>query len=193
MTVLENGETWGVYTSGGYIVGALTGNTTTSGSHDLQGNGKDFNLLAGTVTPGSYSGTFSAKDHVSVKLSNGTTFTGNYRPFYDQPASLTELAGTFSGQVATGSGSGYGLITISSSGAISIPEDRGCKSSGTVKPRASGKNVFDLSVTFSGSTCVLGNGTTVRGIAVYDNVGRSLLGLALNGAKSDGFIYFGTK
>ena len=193
LAVLENGETWGAYTSGDYIVGALAGNTTTSGLHDLQGSGKDFNLVAMTVTPGTYSGTFSAKDHVSVKLSNGTTFTGSYSPLYDQPASLTQLAGTFYGQAATGAGTGYGSITISPSGVIAIPEDRGCRSSGTAKPRTSGKNIFDLSVTFSGSTCVLGDGTTVRGIALYDSANQSLLGLALNGAKSDGFIYFGNK
>ena len=53
--------------------------------------------------------------------------------------------------------------------------------------------MYDVTVTFQGSTCALGNGATVHGIAVYDSTQRSLSALAVNGAKTDGFIYSGRK
>lgn len=191
--VLENGDTWGVYTTpGGSILGALVGSTASSGGN-LSGSGKEFDLYYRTVTPDTYSGTYVAGERISATLSNGTSFTGSYVPSYDEPASLTELAGTYFGAVATGSGEGYAPISISSSGAVSIPEDRGCRSSGTAKPRSSGKNIFDVSITFNGSSCVLGNGATVRGIAFYDATNRSLISLAVNNSQTDGLIFYGQK
>lgn len=193
LAVLENGDTWGYYANGGYLVGALAGNTTSSGSQ-LSGSGKDFNLLSRTVTSGNYSGTFSARKSISVTLSDGTTFTGNYDARYDQPASLAALAGSFSGQGATGTTSAISApIAITSSGTVTMPAVSGCSASGTVAPRASGKNIFDMTVTFNGSTCALGNGAVAKGVAFYDSTSRTLVGLALNGPKTDGFVYLGQK
>lgn len=193
LAILENGETWGVFaTPSGTILGALVGTTTSSGN-TLSGSGAQFNLISGTRVSGSYSGTFSAKDSINATTSDGTRFSGKYSAAYDQRASLTELAGSYYGQAATGAGSGYISLTISSTGVISIPADSGCSSSGTAQPRASGKNIFDVAVTFSGSTCVMGNGATVRGVAYYDSASRTLLSLTLNSSKTDGFIYLGKK
>lgn len=193
LAVLENGDTWGYYMKGGYIVGALAGSTTSSGNQ-LSGSGKDFNLPARTVASGSYAGTFRAKDSISVQLSDGSTFTGRYDARYDQPALLAALAGTFSGQGVTGySAVQAASITITPSGAVSMPAVGGCSASGTVAPRASGKNIFDVTVVFSGSACALGNGAMVKGVGFYNSTDHTLIGLALNGAKNDGFIYFGQK
>lgn len=193
LAILENGDTWGYYASGGYLVGALAGSTSFSGNQ-LSGSGKDFNLLYRTVTPGSYTGTFSAKDSVSIKLSDGSTFTGSYDARYDQPASLAALAGSYSGQGVTGTTAPQSAsITITASGAVSMPAVSGCSASGTATPRTSGKNIFDITITFSGSACALGSGAVVKGAGFYDSTQRTLIGLALNGAKNDGFIYFGQK
>lgn len=193
LAVLEDGKTWGLYQSGGYIVGALAGETRHSGNQ-LSGSGKDFNLLSRTVSSGTYSGTFSSKNHVDVRLSSGSTFTGSYNAYYDQPASLAAIAGTFSGSGVTGSTLPQAItINISASGEVTAPSSQGCGGSGTLLPRASGKNVYDVRITFQGSTCALGNGTTVRGIAVYDTAQRSLWAIALNSSSSDGFIYSAVK
>lgn len=193
LAVLDDGKTLGLYQSGGYIVGALAGETSFSGSQ-LSGSGQDFNLLSRTITPGSYAGTFSEKNHVDVRLSNGSTFIGHYDSRYDQPASLAAVAGTFSGQGVSGTIAPQSIgISISSSGKITMPASQGCSGSGTAQPRVSGKNVFDVTITFQGSTCALGNGATVRGIAVYESGQRHLWALALNSAKTDGFIYSATK
>lgn len=60
-------------------------------------------------------------------------------------------------------------------------------------PRASGKNIYNLQLTFTGNYCALGNGTTVNGVATYDSVSRQLVAMGLNNAKSDGLIYIGTR
>lgn len=189
LAVLENGATWGIYTHGGYIVGALAGYTSFDGNQ-LSGSGRDFNLLSSTVSYGTYTGTYSPRSRINVGLSNGSTFTGGYNAHYDQPASLAAITGTFSGTGVTGTTAPQAVaISVSSTGQVTVPSAQGCGGSGTVQPRASGKNVYDVMIRFLGVTCALGNGTTVRGIAVYDADQQNLWALALNDGKTDGFIY----
>lgn len=193
LAVLENGETWGVYTSGGTLVGALYGNTISSGT-TLSGSGRDFNIPSRTVTAATYSGTFSAKSSIKVVTSTGASFSGAYNAAYDQPASLTVLAGTYSGWGVSGTTSPQTIsATITSAGAITVPASLGCAATGTAKPRASGKNIFDVTVTFIGTTCALGNGTSTTGVGYYDTASREVLVMSMNSSKSDGFIFVGKK
>lgn len=193
LAILENGETWGIYTSGGGIAGALYGNTRSSGN-SLSGSGSDFNIPSRTTASATYSGTFSPKSSISVNTSGGVSFTGTYGTAYDQPASLAAVAGSFSGVGVSGSSPVQGVsVTISPTGIVTVPASLGCSASGSAAPRASGKNIFNVSVTFSGSTCALGNGATATGVAYYDAATQDLLVLALNSAKTDGFIYIGSK
>lgn len=193
MVILENGETWGLYTFGSTLYGALYGNTTTSGN-TVRGSGADFNLQYRTVTPGTYSGSVTEKSSISVTTTGGTSFNGMYGNTYDQPASLSAAAGVYTGRALTGTTSAQTVTaTLSANGTLSIPATLGCATSGTVTPRSTGKNIFNLSVTFTGSTCALGNGGTATGILYYDSVNRQILAMGMNPAKSDGFIAFGTK
>lgn len=48
-------------------------------------------------------------------------------------------------------------------------------------------------ITFTGANCGLGNGVAATGIAYYDATTRSVMVMAMNAAKSDGFIYVGQK
>ena len=193
LAVLETGETWGVYTSSGAVVGALYGTTTSSGT-TLSGSGKDFNIPSRSVGSGTYSGTFAAKSIINVATSTGSTFSGAYKTAYDQPASLAALAGTFSGVGVSGTSPVQTVsVTISPSGSITVPSSLGCSAAGTSTPRPSGKNIFDLTMTFTGSNCALGNGAATTGIAYYDAITRRVTVMAMNATKSDGFIYVGQK
>lgn len=194
LAVLENGESWGLYGDTDSLYGALYGNTKTSDSTHLSGSGKDFNLVDRDVESATYSGTFEAKTSMNITLSNGITFAATYSDKYDQPASLATLAGSFSGWGVTGRTYPAGIsISIAADGKITAPEAEGCGGVGSATPRASGKNVFDILVTFQGAACALGNGTTVRGVAFYDTDTETVQALALNGAKDDGFIFIGSK
>lgn len=193
LAILEDGQTWGVYTSGNQIAGALYGVTTSSGT-TLSGTGKDFNVPTRSIGSASYTGTFAANSRISVNTSTGGSLTAAYVATYDQPASLTALAGTFQGTGITGTTNAQAIpVTISTTGAITVPTSQGCGATGTAVPRASGKNIFDISVTFNGSNCALGNGSTTTGVGYFDTAKRRLLVVALNSAKSDGFIYVGQK
>lgn len=193
LALLETGETWGVYTSNGLITGALYGNTASSGT-TLSGAGRDFNIPSRSVGSGSYTGTFVEKSSIRVATSSGSTFSGAYITTYDQPALLATLAGTFSGQGVSGTSAAQTVsVTISSSGAVTTPASPGCSASGSAKPRASGKNIFDVTLTFTGSACALGNGASTTGIVHYSATTRRIVMMALNTTKSDGFIYVGQK
>lgn len=191
LVVLENGDTWGYFADSGVLYGALQGKTTSSGG-TMTGSGREFNFSDATVYPGSYSGTYTAKTKIDVRLSDGSLFTGTYSDYYDQPASLAALAGTYQGMgVSTGAPVQSIPVTISTSGAISAPPSLGCGISGSAVPRASGKNVFDLRITFSGTSCALGNGATVSGVAYYVN--GELIAMGLLPSQTAGFIYIGSK
>ncbi|WHZ09845.1 MAG: hypothetical protein OJF60_000284 [Burkholderiaceae bacterium] len=194
MAVLENGETWGLYSQSGYIVGALYGATKSSDS-TLSGSGLDFNIPSRTVTPGSYSGTFEAKGTVDVTMSTGAKFTGSYDAAYDQvPASLSTLAGTFTGSGVSGTSPVQtASVIVSAIGQINGQLSQNCTVSGTIAPRPSGKNVYDVVATFTGVDCALGNGVSTTGTGYYDAASKQIEVLAVNAAKTDGFIYVGSK
>lgn len=196
VAVLENGETWGIYSYGSTIYGALLGSTTSSGN-SLNGAGSDYNIPARTVTQGTYSGTVTPKTSIAITSSGGGTFNGTYRSLYDQSPSLASLAGTYSGYGVSGtSTTQYTTVTVSPAGVVSSGlQALGCTASGSVAPRASGKNVYNLSVTFAGINCALGDGTTTTGIAILDTTvtpGR-LYAVALKPDKTDGFVWSGTR
>jgi hypothetical protein len=50
-----------------------------------------------------------------------------------------------------------------------------------------------LSLTFNGSACSMGNGTTTRGIVVYDAEDRMFTAFSFNADRSDGFIAVGRR
>ena len=77
LAVLENGETWGVYTSNGAIYAALQGNTTSSGG-TLTGSGREFDLRSGQIASSTYSGTYTAKTKTDIRFPSGVTFAGIY-------------------------------------------------------------------------------------------------------------------
>ena len=80
---------------------------------------------------------------------------------------------------------------VASGGAITGTSAGGCSFTGTATPRASA-NVYDIMVTFGGGVC--DNGTnTVTGVAYYVAAQNELIGTALNGGRTNGFIFVGVK
>lgn len=190
LAVLEDGTTWGFYTINGALAGALYGNSNVSGT-TLNGSGLD--IYGGAIHPGTFTGTVATKNSLNATLSSGVTFPGRYSTAYDQAALLTNLAGTYAGQGLTGATSAISIpVTISVGGAISATLP-GCSISGTATPRATGKNIFNVQTTFVGNTCPLGNGTVTNGIAFYDVTSRQVIVMAMNGSKTDGFMYAGVR
>lgn len=196
LAILENGETWGLYGNSSSLTGAVYGITSTSGT-SLSGSGYGFDFGTRTSGSGTYTGSVTTKGSISINVSDGTTLTGAYDASYDQPASLTTVAGTYTGWAVTGGIAPQATtVVVDVNGNISSSFVSGsliCSTSGKATPRASGKNVFNVQLTFTGNYCALGNGTVVNGVATYNAANRQLITMALNSAKSDGLIYLGTR
>lgn len=194
LAVLENAETWGVYTRNGLIYGAVYGTSNGTGN-TFSSTGSDFNLVKWSVVNGSFTGTVVPKSTINAVANTGTTISLTYSTTYDSPALLSTIAGSYtvSGVSASGTSSNAPM-TIDANGAVRVVGN-GCSAAGTVLPRSSGKNIYNINVTFTGTNCALGNGGTASGIFVLDRTvtPNIALTLALTPNKQDGFIAIGTK
>lgn len=85
-------------------------------------------------------------------------------------------------------------MNVASNGTFTANND-GCNFTGTSKPRASGKNVFDVSVTFGAAPCSL-PGTKATGIAltyILANGKRQLVAAAVDASRTHNSLVFGTR
>ena len=196
LAILENGETWGLYGTSTGVTGAVYGSTSTNGT-SLSGSGLGFNFVTRTSGSGTFTGNVTSKGSMSFNVSDGTKLTATYDPSYEQPTSLANLAGTYTGQAVTGTIAPQATtVTVDINGNISSSVASGnlsCTTTGKATQRASGKNVFNVQLTFTGNFCALGNGTVVNGVTTYNATSRQLITMALNGSKTDGLIFIGKR
>ena len=190
--VLETGETWGVYTSGSTIYGALYGTTSVSGN-SVSITGTDFNFLTNSSSSGNLTGSISAKSSMSLS-GTGVTLPLTYQVAYDTAATSAALVGNWA---FTGRSGSYtllpGVISINSSGVFALNQTN-CVSTGSIVPRPSGKNIYNVNISATGSGCAAGQ-TTMSGIAYLDTTvtPNKFLSMTLTPSKNDGVIVIGTR
>jgi hypothetical protein len=175
---------------GGFLQGTGSSATGTFVSPDT----KDFNLEGPSLLDATLSATFTPRSafngSVSYPGAGGTgTFTTSFDADYDIKPSLASIAGTYTGQSAETLTSV--TMTVTGAGAISGSSSGGCTFTGSAAPRAVG-NVYDITLRFGAAPCDL-VGATLTGIALYDGTIRQLLAVGLNGSRSQGFIFLGSK
>lgn len=201
MLVLDGGEYWVPYgtTTGDvfYLAGFIQGNGTSSNGSFSSSNGLDFGAsppLADTVSA-TYVAGVSVKGTVTSAF-GAVGFEGSaadIAPYvYNTPAVPAAIAGNWTMSALDGSDVS---VTIGASGAFTSVSE-GCTSTGTVLPRPSGKNVFDVKVTAGASPCAV-PGQAGHGIAVYSpllgsSLTQLLVGLVSND-RSAGSAYVGTR
>lgn len=144
LAILDGGETWGLYGTISALVGAVYGNTSVSGNA-LSGTGLGFIFVTRVSGSGLYTGSVTTKGTISMSVSDGTKLTGNYDASYDQPTSIANLAGTFTGLAVTGTiAPQTTTVIIDVNGNFTSTYSSGiysCTTTGKVTPRALGKNV----------------------------------------------------
>jgi hypothetical protein len=125
------------------------------------------------------------------------TISAAYRSSYDQVADMSTIARTYSGfGVAGVTGSTEPIpVYIGADGTTTVTGAT-CAGTGTTipKPNANGKNVFNITITFTGASCPLGDGATTYGIVVLDqNVtpARAYIMSVINDS-SNAFYWTGT-
>ena len=171
--------------------------TSANGSFSVS-NAKEYSAN-GQVFAGTISGSFNPRANVmGTVASNSSTlaFSGtvpvstSYN--YDTPASSASATGTWSGATLFGESVSF---TVASTGTVSGLSAQGCRFTGTVGPRPSGKNVFDVTVTFGSAPCAT-PGATGAGIGVISPLtgGRNQLLLAFTDAgRTRGTVVFAQK
>ncbi len=191
--VLNTGEYYVLYTSPGsnYIAGAVHGNATSSGGQFTSSNARDFNIAGYGVANGAVAGTYVAHSSIGgtlVTAYGSSSFTAAYQAIYDQPVSMSSVAGTFSGTVFSSVGYDDAVVTINASGGFAGAVT-GCSFSGTATRRGN-TQIINLSISFQGLYCLF---SSLQGIAYYDAPSRTLYAAALNAGRTDGFLFVGSK
>lgn len=188
--VLDNGEYWVMYHANGFLYGVVQGVGRSNGGSFSSSSGLDY-FLGGGVTPVAVSASYRSRTSLQGTVtpqSGGApiTFTAGYDSAYDTPASISAVQGTWRGRLT--SGESY-AINVAPGGALSGAGSSGCTFTGRISPRASGKAVYDVAVTFNGGVCLLGT-QTIRGIGVVAGTAQqpALFTAALNATRSAGFV-----
>ncbi len=202
LLVLENGEFWAMYgtrTSTFFgVAGFIQGSGTSNNGSFTSSNTKDFGFVPARA--GSTTATYDAAAKTisgSVTASGGSVgFSGGPIPGslynYNNPATLSTITGSWTTSTLTGESV---AINIASNGSFAASSSAGCNFSGTVTPRASGKNVFNVSLTFGAAPCALA-GQPATGIAVaypLANGQTQLLVAVVDSGRTAGTAAFGTR
>jgi hypothetical protein len=200
--VLENDEIWSIYGddlgSVFYVYGFVQGNGVSSNGMFNASSVRDFGFspaLSGRLTASYSVSNKTISGSVNYGVDGLVSFGGGpiagslYH--YDTPASLSTIAGSWS---ATSSYGTSVSINVTAAGALTL-QDFTCTGTGTVTPRSSGKNVFNLKVTFGSNGCAL-PGVTATGIAIaYPlSTGQTqIIAAVTNSARTEGVAVFGIR
>lgn len=195
---LENGETYAMFGTNAGGVFAVAGFDEVAIS--VNGSAITGSLHEYDYTSSTYTGNLTGTVTTGTSLSGSTTFSSNVtRTFtatpisassfnYSLPAAIVDVSGNWTGTMLNGTSA---TLSISSTGVVS-GLNGGCSFSGTSAPRASGKNVFDVNVTFGPSPCALPN-QTATGVAMdymSTNGKKQLLVAIQDTAKAHGTMFF---
>lgn len=182
-----------------FVAGLAQGNGTSDNGQFTSSNIRDFGVsppqsgtLSATYVPAtSISGTVTAAGSAAT-----LTFAGSAIPStefdYSTPADLSLITGAWSLRNLDGSTT---TLDIASSGAMTGASS-GCAFNGTISPRASGKNVFDISLTFGAAPCAQpGQVATGIGLTFLVNGGpiRELVLAGTNSARSSAAVAVGRR
>ncbi|NUZ07617.1 hypothetical protein [Piscinibacter koreensis] len=190
---MDTGETWGIYGQNGLAHGAIHGNVSASRSV-FSGAGTDYYLYGGAILPINVSGTYTPAGSMSGDIGgvNPGTFKADFDSNYLRPASVSDVAGSWIFRAASAGGITNTPVTISSTGQVSSNQ-AGCTQTGTVRPHRSGKNVFDVSLSYSGPNCLFDQ-RTLAGVGVLSVGARRTLTVAvLLPDGTDGFLATASK
>jgi hypothetical protein len=200
LLALENGDVWSLYgTPSGAsfrVRGFIQGPTARNGSAVSSSSVKDFGFdralagsLAGTLTATTVGGTVTFSTG-AVTFSGTAVPTGTYN--YNAAATNSQVAGTWTLSALDGTSA---TVSVGTNGSFT-GNNAGCAITGTILPRASGKNVFDVSVTSGPAPC-FAPGTTSTGIALTsvlaDGTTRQLIVAGVNAGRTAGNAFFGVK
>jgi hypothetical protein len=189
--VLDNGVAWAVYgtrISGTLYVrgvasgvsGTYNGSTYSTPVKDYYYTGQTFDgTLSGSYLPGtSFNGNLSYTSGGSSSFTAAGIPSSSYN--YNAAPSLSTASGIWSGTLSNGES---GSINVASNGSFTGVIGT-CSLTGQLTPRASGKNVFNATITFGSAPCAY-PGVTSSGNAVVYPVSGGLTQIIIAGTTPD--------
>lgn len=196
LLVLEDNSFYSIFgtVAGGVfgVVGFDQGAGSISGN-SFTGSGREY-LSNNTSSAGTVNATVTTSTSINGTATSGagsstfaTTPISNASYVYSNPAAIGDVSGTWTGTMLDGSAA---TVSISGGGAVT-GSNAGCSFTGTATPRPSGKNVFNVSVTFGAAPCGL-PGQTATGIAInYLLAGgaRQLIVAVQDATKANGAMF----
>jgi hypothetical protein len=158
--VLENDQFYSMYgntVNGVFLIaGLVQGQGSSRNGSFSAADVKDFlfdgsvlsaTLSASYIAGSSFNGTISYTTSSNLSLTGTPLQSSMYD--YNAAADLTRITGAWSMRDIQGDAI---TLNIASSGAFTASSG-GCQFSGTMAPRASGRNVFDMALTFGSAPC----------------------------------------
>jgi hypothetical protein len=202
LLLLEDGEYWSIYGSETVerfvVAGFVQGVGVASGGSFTSTNARDF----GRIPP--IGGTVQATYDLAARTVSGTVnypagpvlFAGEAIPVsaydYDAAASISTIAGNWTLSTLANE---TVAMTISPSGSVSAITTLNCSFTGSIAPRLSGKNVFDVTLTFGPAPCLI-PGQTARGVGLAYLLVSGQLEFIIAGVNNErtlGALAFGTR
>lgn len=210
--ILENGQYYSIHSQAGTIYGANFGFINAVGNK-FSGSLDNIFIPGGQnlTHTATLSGAFNPKSTlqgVAVYSNNiVVSFNATYNSAYDNPASMSAIAGNYVGPYREGETATMNIdIAGNVSGTTTAPGATlpKCLITGSVAPRPSGKNVYDLTLIWNHNpalpqpSCCLGGvcatNTPTTGIALLGlKNSNSIYTAWINAAKSSGLIWTGQK
>ena len=187
--VLENGDLWGIQaTEATHSGGIMHGKLEASNGAFTYTMRMYFSDKTAISNP-SASGTYTARQ--ALNFTGSEPVQTSYNEAYEAKASLRNLAGTYTGNAMSKNNVVTDLdVTINEDGEISGGDASACFVLGQATPRASGKNVFDVTLHAQGQDCPSGTSGT-SGIGLL--LGNELTLMTENAAHNDVVGFSGNK
>lgn len=167
LVVLEDGSTLGLQRDGSTLKSAIVGKASGGGGV-LSMQASVLNLAYWFASNTTYAGTYTTRSSIAATSTGNSPLALSYKSAYESAATLSAVVGSYTLNGMSKFGAAPRVtMTLSASGAISFSNWLNCSPTGTVSPRSSGRNVFNLSISFKGA-CPLAEGTLVNGVFFVD-------------------------
>ena len=193
--VLDDGSYWVFYAARdnpSVMAGLVQGTGTSHSGSFGSSNTRDFNVEGEGIRTATMSGTYvpakSFRGRIAYFDGKTESFTTTYVAESESAANRSLVVGNYAG---VGTDNHTVTVTVESAGTLSGQSSDGCSFAGTLSPRAKG-NVFHIAVTFGGGTC-RDRTETLTGVAFYDAASHRLYSAAINSARTNSYIFVGTK
>lgn len=196
--ILDDGEYWALYgmpnNLGNLVVyGLVQGNGSTTNGNFISTNLRDY-YFDGEVAPGSFAITPTpGGGMIGLMTTPGSTISLTASPLtdslynYNQQAAISTINGAWLGNLIDGSSAS---ININTSGTLNGVSN-GCNFSGSISPFSSGKNGYNVNITFGSSPCIFPY-QSMSGIAINSLIGnghQQLIIAGTNSTRSAGTVF----